>query len=57
MGKRTNKSWSAGNPAIGVRLEPEIMEVVEKAAQMAKETKTEYARRLILEDLKKLELI
>ena len=57
MGKRTNKSWSAGNPTIGVRLEPELMKVTETAAKTAKETKAEYLRRLLIEDLKKRELI
>lgn len=57
MGKRTNKSWSAGNPTIGVRLEPELMKVTETAAKSAKETKAEYLRRLLLEDLKKREMI
>jgi len=57
MGKRTNKTWSAGNPIVGVRLEPELLKATDTAAKTAKETRAEYLRRLLLDDLKKLELI
>lgn len=57
MGKRKDKSWSKGNPIIGVRLESELFKAADTAVKTTKETKAEYLRRLLLEDLKKLELI
>lgn len=57
MGKKKDRSWTRGNLQVGVRLEPELMKATDTAAKTAKETKAEYLRRLLLEDLKKLELI
>lgn len=57
MGKRKDKSWTRGNLQVGVRLEPELLEAAEKAANETEETRAEYLRRLLLEDLKKREMI
>lgn len=57
MGKRKDRTWSVGNQIVGVRLEPELLEATDKAVKTAKETRAEYLRRLLIEDLKKLELI
>ena len=57
MGKKKDRSWTRGNLQVGVRLEPELLEAVEKAAKETKEAKAEYLRRVLIEDLKKREMI
>lgn len=57
MGKRKDRSWTRGNLQVGVRLEPELLRAAAKATKETQETKAEYLRRLLIEDLKKLELI
>ena len=57
MGKRKDKSWTRGNLQVGVRLEPELLDATEKATNETEETRAEYLRRLLLEDLKKRRLI
>lgn len=56
MGKRKNKSWTTGNPIIGVRIEPPIMVLADTACKKTGETKAGYLRRLLIEDLERRKL-
>ena len=56
MGKRTNKTWTTGNPQIGVRVEPSLMRLVDIVCKETEETRAEYLRRLLDEDLTKRHL-
>ena len=52
MSKRKDGKFS-GNPMIGVRLDKEAMEATKVAAKNAKKQKAEYARDVLLEELKR----
>ena len=56
MGKRKNKTWTLGNPQIGVRLDNKLMELSDKACKETGETKAEYLRRLLIKDLEDRQL-
>ena len=49
MGQRKNKTWTAGNKQIGVRLDPSLMRLVDSARAETGDTRAEYFRRLLIE--------
>lgn len=56
MGKRKDKSWTLGNAQVGVRLDPSLHELTDRACKETKESKAEYLRRLLIEDLERRKL-
>ena len=52
MSKRKDGKFS-GKPMIGVRLDKDAMEATEAAAKGARKQKAEYARDVLLEELKR----